>query len=99
MTRSRLEPVEAEVVAEDLRLLLVELPDLHLDAGAEWHDAGPGVVDARGHVPGQGVGTGEVRLADVEQHQDRLLGQEAEAPDAQLLVGRELAGRGWADPP
>ena len=33
---------------------------------------------------------GEVALADVEQHQDGLLGQEAEAADRLLLVGVEV---------
>src|SRR5687767_7019854 len=36
------------------------------------------------------TGAGEIRLADVEQHEHRLLGQEAKAADRLLLVRLEL---------
>ena len=88
---------QAQLLHEDGRLVGLELAQLHLDLGRQR-------VDQRGRVPiasgepGHDLGLArQVGLADVEQYQDRLLGQEAEATDRLLLIGGEaLAAQGPA---
>ncbi len=47
------------------------------------------MLDGRSHLRGHLVSAGDIGLADVEQDQHGLLGQEAEAADAQRVVGAE----------
>ena len=45
---------------------------------------------ARAEFGNELVASGNVALADVEQHEDRLLGQETKSADALLLVVAQL---------
>ncbi len=67
-----------------------ELAELHLDPRRQGIDEGVAMVVAAGD-PGHELRLArDVRLAHVEQHEDGLLGQEAEATDGLLVVSVEL---------
>ena len=68
------------------RLVGVQLAELHLDPGGQEVDQGVTVGIPGGHLGRAARGCRKVALADVEQDEDRLLGQEAEAPQVLLLV-------------
>ena len=86
MTRSRLASAQAQLGPEDRRLVVVQLADLHLDPRREGLDQRGLVLVASpaGGAQLASAARGRSALADVEQHEDRLLGQEAEAADRRL---------------
>ena len=73
----------------DGRLVRFELAELHLDLGRERLDQRLLVRVTRSDRLDQRGRTAEVTLAHVEQHEDRLLGEEAEPADLLLVVGLE----------
>ena len=80
---------DAQLRAEGGGLFLVQLAELHLDPGRERvHERVP-VVVASGDRRHELAGSREVALTHVQEDEDRLLGQEAEAPQGLLLVGIE----------
>ena len=90
MTRSRPDSAMPKLLHEDGGLVGLELAELHLDLRGQGVDHGVAMRVARRDAGDELGRPGEVALADVEQHEDGLLGQEPEAADRLLLVGVEL---------
>ena len=80
---------DPELLHEHERLVGLELAELHLDPGRQGLDQGVPVVVRRAHPRDERRRGRQVAFADVEQDEDRLLGQEAEAADRLLVVGIE----------
>ena len=81
---------DPELLHEDGRLVGLELAELHLDPGREGLDEGLAMSVGRAKGRRSLPRPGDVALADVQQDEDRLLGQEPEPADRLLLVGVEL---------
>ena len=93
MTRSRPDPAIPSSSMNDGGLVGLELAELHLDPRRERVDDRVLVAYRRRSPSTRSGARGDVAFADVEQDEDRLLGQEAEAADRLLLVRVEAESR------
>ena len=80
---------EPEILEELARFLAGELLDLALDPGRKAEDFGPGAARPVGESgPDLGL-AGDRPLVDIDDDDERLLGQETEAPDEELVLPLE----------
>jgi hypothetical protein len=85
------DPVETglgdpELLHEHGGLVGLEFAELHLDPGGQRVDEGVTVVVGGGDPLDERRAGGDLALADVQEHEDGLLGQEAEATDCLPVV-------------
>ncbi len=90
MTRSRPDSCDPELLHEHGGLVGFQLAQLHLDPGRQGlhHDVLVLVSRQRSRPRGR-ASSRHVPLPDVEEHEDRLLGEEPEAADGLRVVGIE----------